>query len=46
MAGINGPTSRQRGDGSWADQICVHYATAMALLVLQISNNYLSIFQK
>jgi hypothetical protein len=35
-----------RNDGSWMDQICSHYATAMALLILQISNNYLSIFQK
>jgi hypothetical protein len=38
--------SRARGDGSWSDQICTDYATAMALLVLQVSNNYLSIFQK
>ncbi len=34
------------GGGSWVDPIDRHYATAMALLILQISNNYLSIFQK
>jgi len=38
--------SRARADGSWSDSICPHYATAMALLILQIPNNYLSIFQK
>jgi hypothetical protein len=36
----------QRRDGSWQDQICAHYATAMALLILQVPNNYLTIFQK
>jgi hypothetical protein len=36
----------QRRDGSWQDQICTHYATAMACLVLQVPNNYLTIFQK
>lgn len=38
--------SRQRDDGSWADSICSHYATAMACIILQIPNNYLSILQK
>ena len=38
--------AKNRGDGSWSDQISTHYATAMALLILQIPNNYLSIFQK
>jgi len=36
----------QRTDGSWQDQICTHYATAMALLILQVPNNYLPILQK
>jgi hypothetical protein len=36
----------QRRDGSWQDQICAHYATAMACLILQVPNNYLTIFQK
>jgi hypothetical protein len=36
----------QRRDSSWQDQICAHYATAMALLILQVPNNYLTIFQK
>jgi hypothetical protein len=35
---------RQR-DGSWFD-ICYHYATAMACIILQIPNNYLPILQK
>ena len=38
--------SKARGDGSWSDQICTDYATAMALLILEVPNNYLSIFQK
>jgi hypothetical protein len=38
--------SRQRVDGSWEDQICYHYATAMACIILQIPNNYLPILQK
>jgi hypothetical protein len=37
---------RQRVDGSWVDQICTHYATAMACIILQIPNNYLPILQK
>jgi hypothetical protein len=36
----------QIGDGSWNDQICSHYATAMACIILQIPNNYLPIMQK
>lgn len=32
--------------GSWQDQICWHYATAMACLILQVPNNYLPILQK
>ncbi len=41
--------ARQRmrgGDGSWFDQICPHYGTAMACVILQIPNNYLPIFEK
>ncbi|VTS03957.1 prenyltransferase/squalene oxidase repeat-containing protein [Tuwongella immobilis] len=38
---------RQRGDGVWTDvTTCNHYATAMACIILQISNNYLPILQK
>ena len=38
---------RNRGDGSWPDQMtCNHYSTAMALICLQIPNNYLPIMQK
>ena len=36
----------QQGDGSWMDQVCPHYATAMACIILQIPNNYLPIMQK
>ncbi len=38
--------SRQRSDGSWLDQICAHYATSMACIILQMPNNYLPIMQK
>lgn len=38
--------SRQREDGSWMDSICAEYGTAMALIVLQMPNNYLPIFQR
>jgi hypothetical protein len=39
--------SRQREDGSWlVSQISVEYSTAMALIVLQIPNNTLPIFQR
>jgi hypothetical protein len=38
--------SNQRPDGSWLDQICIHYATAMACIILQVPNNYLPIMQK
>lgn len=37
---------RQTLDGSWMDQICTHYATAMACIILQVPNNYLPILQK
>jgi len=38
--------NNQRQDSSWQDQICSHYATAMACIILQIPNNYLPIMQK
>jgi hypothetical protein len=38
--------NRQGPDGSWLDQICSHYATAMACIILQVPNNYLPILQK
>lgn len=38
--------SRQNPDGHWLDQICPHYGTAMACIVLQVPNNYLPILQK
>jgi prenyltransferase beta subunit len=38
--------SRRRPDGYWIDAICAHYATAMACIILQIPNNYLTILQK
>lgn len=41
-----GRAYRLRQDGSWADQICTHYATAMACIILQIPNNLLPILQK
>ncbi len=37
---------RRREDGSWFDQICSEYGTAMACLILQMPNNYLPIFQR
>lgn len=38
--------AQQKKDGSWFDQICPEYGTAMACLVLQMPNNYLPIFQR
>jgi hypothetical protein len=38
--------ARQNTDGSWVDQICSHYGTAMACIILQVPNNYLPILQK
>jgi hypothetical protein len=37
---------RQSADGSWKDTICDEYGSAMALIVLQIPNNLLPIFQR
>jgi hypothetical protein len=39
-------SQRRAPDGSWHDNICPHYATAMACIVLQVPNNYLPILQK
>jgi hypothetical protein len=33
-------------DGHWEDQLCRHYGTAMACIILQVPNNYLPILQK
>jgi hypothetical protein len=37
---------RQSTSGYWTDSICNEYGTAMALVILQIPNNYLPIFQR
>lgn len=38
---------QQKGGGPWPDPtVCDEYGTAMALLVLQMPNNYLPIFQR
>jgi hypothetical protein len=37
---------RQSASGYWIDSICNEYGTAMALIILQIPNNYLPIFQR
>ena len=38
--------SRQEKRGSWNDAICREYGTAMALIILQMPNSYLPIFQR
>jgi hypothetical protein len=38
--------ARQDAGGYWIDQICSHYGTAMACIILQVPNNYLPILQK
>jgi hypothetical protein len=38
--------NRQAASGFWSDSICNEYGTAMALIILQIPNNYLPIFQR
>jgi hypothetical protein len=39
--------SRRMGNGFWFDnRFCPHYCTGMALIVLQIPNNYLPILQR
>ena len=37
---------RQLPSGFWQDSICPEYGTAMALIILQMPNNYLPIFQR
>jgi hypothetical protein len=37
---------KQLPDGSWTDDVGSPYATAMACIILQITNDYLPIFQK
>jgi prenyltransferase beta subunit len=37
---------RQLPTGFWQDSICPEYGTAMALIILQMPNNYLPIFQR
>jgi len=37
---------RQSPQGNWLDSICNEYGTAMALIILQMPNNYLPIFQR
>jgi prenyltransferase beta subunit len=37
---------RQLPTGFWQDSICHEYGTAMALIILQMPNNYLPIFQR
>jgi len=37
---------KQQPDGSWTDPISPEFGTAMALLVLQIPNHYLPIFER
>ncbi len=37
---------RQSTTGSWSDMVCNEYGTAMALIVLQIPNDFLPIFQR
>jgi hypothetical protein len=37
---------RQLPTGFWQDSICHEYGTSMALIILQMPNNYLPIFQR
>nr|WP_240907039.1 prenyltransferase/squalene oxidase repeat-containing protein [Paludisphaera rhizosphaerae] len=37
---------RQSAAGYWTDSICNEYGTAMALIILQMPNNFLPIFQR
>jgi hypothetical protein len=37
---------QQKADGRWPDQVCDEYGTAMALLVLQMPNDLVPIFQR
>ena len=37
---------QQTKDGSWEDQLCNHYGTAMACIILQTPKNYLNILSE
>ena len=37
---------QNKASGFWPDSICPEYGTAMALIILQMPNNYLPIFQR
>ncbi len=37
---------RQQAPGFWPDMVCNEYGTAMALIILQIPNDFLPIFQR
>ena len=39
-------TKKQTAEGSWPDTIGSDYGTSMALIILQMPNNYLPIFQR
>jgi hypothetical protein len=38
--------AKHSSTGSWSDQVGAEYGTAMALIILQVPNNYLPIFQR
>jgi squalene cyclase len=38
--------NRQQADGSWKSSVCEDYSTAMYLMVLELPNNLLPIFQR
>ena len=38
--------SRQQLNGSWADPVCSEYGTAMAIIILQMPDNSVPIFQR
>jgi len=38
--------AKQLAQGCWGDNVCQEYGTAMALIILQIPNTYLPIFQR
>jgi hypothetical protein len=44
---IKRPGGHRLREGNWHDNaFCTHYCTAMALIILQVPNNYLPIFQR
>jgi hypothetical protein len=38
--------SREQGGTWWDGRFCRHYCTSMALIILQVPNNYLPIMQR